>query len=173
MPRKKDASASDDLSAEPKHRNAGAAAGFDVGCALQRLSFEEEWMKFRSLITILGPAVFVVGCAQPDPRMTTSVKTTGSPEPGSAPTSGRVADTPATAPFGGAVTDAGITASVKTRLLADRNVSGMRIEVDTRDRIVTLTGIVHTAAEKSRALDDAAKVDDVARVEDRLMVPRR
>ena len=59
---------------------------------------------------------------------------------------------------------------MKTRLLADPDVSGLRIDVDTRDGIVTLTGIVNTAAEKSRALEDAGKVDSVTRVEDRLTV---
>jgi hyperosmotically inducible protein len=189
---------------------------------------KEELMKFRSLISILGPAVFVVGCAQSDPGITTSVKTqlgadelvktrninvdtkdrvvtltgmvqsqqeetkaiqiarttsgvadvvdkitVGSPEPGSAPTSGRLGETPGTTPLGEAVSDAGITAKVKTRLLADPDVSGLRIDVDTRDGIVTLTGIVNSAAEKSRALEHAAKVDNVTRVEDRLMVRPR
>ena len=62
---------------------------------------------------------------------------------------------------------------MKTRLLADPDVSGLRIDVDTRDGIVTLTGIVSTAAEKLRALGDAAKVDHVVRVEDRLTVRPR
>jgi hyperosmotically inducible protein len=185
-------------------------------------------MKFRSLISILGPLVFVAACAQSDPGITTSVKTqlaaddlvkarninvdtkdrvvtlTGtvqtaqeetkalqiarstsgvtnvvdhltvsSSEPGTAPTSGRLDETPAAAPFGEAVTDAGITARVKTRLLADPDVSGLRIDVDTRDRIVTLTGIVNTAAEKARALEQAGKVENVTRVEDRLTVRPR
>jgi osmotically-inducible protein OsmY len=185
-------------------------------------------MKFRSLVGILGPAVFVVGCAQSDPGITTSVKTqlaadelvkardinvgtkdrvvtlTGmvhsrqeetratqiarstsgvadvvdkitvsSPEPGSASTSGRLGETPGPTPFDEAVSDAGITAKVKTRLLADPDVSGQRIDVDTRHGIVTLTGIVSTAAEKSRALEHAAKVDNVTRVVDRLAVRPR
>jgi hyperosmotically inducible protein len=62
---------------------------------------------------------------------------------------------------------------VKTGLLADPDLSGLRIDVDTRDGIVTLTGIVNTAAEKSRALEHAGKVDNVTRVEDRLTVRPR
>ena len=72
-----------------------------------------------------------------------------------------------------AISDAGITAKVKTSLLADPDVSGLRIDVDTRDRIVILTGTVSTSAEKARALDLAGRVDHVTRVEDRLTVRPR
>jgi len=83
------------------------------------------------------------------------------PEPGVAATTGA------------ALTDAGITASVKARLLADPDVSGLRIEVDTTDRIVTLSGSVDSAREKSRAIEIANKVDNVSRVEDHLTVRPR
>ena len=92
-----------------------------------------------------------------------------SSEPGSAPTTGRVGETPASE----AMTDAGITAKVKARLLADPDVSGLRIDVDTRDGIVTLSGTVGSAAEKARAVELVGKVDNVARVEDRLTVRPR
>jgi hypothetical protein len=140
--------------------NTFPAAGFAVGRGLQGRWLKEELMKFRSLIGILGSAVLVVGCAQSDSGITTSVKT-------------QLAETPGPTPFGEAVSDAGITARVKTMLLDDPGVSGLRIDVDTRDGIVALTGIVNSAAEKSRALEHAAKVDNVTRVEDRLMVRPR
>ncbi len=57
---------------------------------------------------------------------------------------------------------------MKTSLLADPDVSGLRIDVDTRDGVVTLTGTVSSSAEKSRALDLAGKVENVKRVEDKL-----
>ena len=181
-------------------------------------------MKFRSLLGMLAPVVFAVGCSQSDPGITTAVKaqlaadelvkarninvdtrnhvvtltgtvqsqqeetkalqiarntkgvadvvdniTVGSSsEPGSAPTTGRVGET-ATEP----ITDAGITAKVKTRLLADPDVGGLRIDVDTRDGIVTLSGVVSSAAEKAHAVELAGKVDNVNRVEDRLTVRPR
>jgi len=56
-------------------------------------------------------------------------------------------------------------------LLAD--VSGLRIDVDTRERIVTLTGSVGSAAEKARAIELAGKTDNVIRVEDRLTLRPR
>jgi len=57
---------------------------------------------------------------------------------------------------------------VKSKLLADPDVSGLRIDVDTRDGVVTLTGTVSSAAEKTRALNLAGKVENVKRVEDKL-----
>jgi hyperosmotically inducible periplasmic protein len=92
-----------------------------------------------------------------------------SSEPGAAPTTGS-ADTSIGAAAAEAVTDAGITTKVKTTLLADPDVSGLRIDVDTKDGVVTLTGTVSTSAEKARALDLAGKVDNVKRVEDKLTV---
>lgn len=68
---------------------------------------------------------------------------------------------------------AGYGAQVKVKLLADPDVSGLRIDVDTRDRIVTLTGTVRTQAEKARALELAREVEGVTRVTDRLMVEGR
>src|SRR6185436_382637 len=43
--------------------------------------------------------------------------------------------------------DASITAAVKTKLLGDPKVGGLKIDVDTKDNVVTLTGIVKSAAE--------------------------
>ena len=93
-------------------------------------------------------------------------------EPGSAPTTGRLGETPIET-AADIISDAGITAKVKTSLLADPDVSGLHIDVDTRDRIVTLTGMVGSGAEKARALDLAGRVDHVSRVEDRLTVRPR
>ena len=90
-----------------------------------------------------------------------------SAEPGSAPTSGF--GSPATS-IGGAIGDATITSDVKARLLADPDVSGIRIDVDTRDRVVTLSGTVASAAQKARAVELAAKADNVVRIEDNLLV---
>jgi hyperosmotically inducible protein len=89
-------------------------------------------------------------------------------EPGATPTSGRLDGSPATA-VGGAINDAGITSDVKARLLADPDLNTFKIDVDTRDRVVTLSGTVSTAAQKSRAVELAGKADNVLRVEDNLM----
>lgn len=83
-----------------------------------------------------------------------------------APTSGRMADPAVNV----TMTDPGLTAEIKTKLLADPFVSGLKIDVDTKDRIVTLKGTVNTAAEKERALAIAREIKQVERVEDRLTV---
>lgn len=69
--------------------------------------------------------------------------------------------------------DAGITAAVKTKMLADPDVAGLRINVDTRDGMVTLTGTVKTEAEKSEALALAREVEGVTGVNDRITVEAR
>ena len=72
-----------------------------------------------------------------------------------------------------ALTDPALTTSVKTKLLANPDVSGLRIDVDTRDGVVTLTGTVSTQAEKDEALRIARETDGVKNVEDRLTVRAR
>ena len=76
----------------------------------------------------------------------------------------------AAAGAGAAVTDAGITAAVKTRLLADPDVAGLRIDVDTKDKVVTLTGTVATAAQKTEAGSIARDTTGVASVTNNLKV---
>ena len=89
--------------------------------------------------------------------------------PEASPTTG-VGIPPAEPAPGELRTDAGITTEVKAKLLADTNVGGLKIDVDTRDRIVTLTGTVRTEAEKSKALEIARQVKGVTNVVDRLTV---
>lgn len=89
------------------------------------------------------------------------------PEPPTVATSGSAGDTsPTDKPAG----DAGITANIKARLLADPLVNGLDVDVDTHDRLVTLTGKVPSEAAKQRAVEIARRVDAVAGVEDKLTV---
>jgi|KBSSwiStaDraftv2_1062776.scaffolds.fasta_scaffold694763_1 hyperosmotically inducible protein len=91
-----------------------------------------------------------------------------SSEPGAAPTTGF--DRAPAGSIGGAISDATITSDVKARLLADTDVAGLKIDVDTRDHVVTLSGTVASPAQKARAVELAGRVDSVTRVEDNLMV---
>ncbi len=68
------------------------------------------------------------------------------------------------------VTDAGVTAAVKSKLLADPDVAGLKIDVDTQNGVVTLTGRVKTAAEKAEAVRLARETTGVKSVTDRLTV---
>lgn len=66
--------------------------------------------------------------------------------------------------------DPGITAAVKAKLLADSIVSGLRIDVDTSDGVVTLNGNVKSRAEADRAMMLARKTEGVKRVVNNLKV---
>jgi hyperosmotically inducible protein len=66
------------------------------------------------------------------------------------------------------MTDPGITGAIKTRLLADPFVAGLKIDVDTKDRVVTLKGVMGSQAEKDRALAIARENKHAVRVEDGL-----
>jgi hypothetical protein len=69
-----------------------------------------------------------------------------------------------------AALDLGLTASIKLQLLFDREVSGQRINVDTKDRVVTLKGVVATDTEKARATRIARDTHGVACVIEQLTV---
>lgn len=66
--------------------------------------------------------------------------------------------------------DATITATVKAKLLADDDIAGMKIDVDTRNQVVMLKGKVGTEVQLTRAEAIAAKVDGVTRVDNQLVV---
>jgi hyperosmotically inducible protein len=66
--------------------------------------------------------------------------------------------------------DAAITAAVKAKLLADPDTSGLTIDVDTVNGVVTLTGRVKTAAEKTEAARLARETTGVSSVTDRITV---
>lgn len=68
------------------------------------------------------------------------------------------------------ISDAEITAKVNTGLAADKDLSAIKINVDTKDGIVTLNGPVPTAAAKERASEIARNVKDVKSVNNQLNV---
>ena len=73
---------------------------------------------------------------------------------------------------GNALSDAEITAAVKTKLLADKTVSGLKIDVDTDHGVVTLTGPVHSAAERVQALRLARNTKGVKHVTSKLTMEK-
>jgi hyperosmotically inducible protein len=66
---------------------------------------------------------------------------------------------------GEVIDDATITTKVKSSLLADPQVSGLDINVDTSRGVVSLTGIVNTERERQRAIELARGVNGVRRVD--------
>jgi osmotically-inducible protein OsmY len=71
---------------------------------------------------------------------------------------------------GEAVSDAWITTDTKMRLLANDQTPATDINVDTRNGIVTLFGVVPTAASKQAAEAEARKVNGVKQVKNELQV---
>ena len=66
--------------------------------------------------------------------------------------------------------DASITAAVKTKFLGDPKVGGLKIDVDTKDNVVTLTGTVKNAAERDEAIRLAKNTTGVKSVVNKLIV---
>ena len=74
-------------------------------------------------------------------------------------------------PVGEVMDDAAITAAVKAKLLADPTVGGLKIDVDTREGIVYLTGDnLKGQAEIDQAIKLARETSGVKSVESKLIV---
>lgn len=71
---------------------------------------------------------------------------------------------------GETIDDATITARVKTALLNDAQVGGLKIDVDTTLAVVTMSGTVKSAAEEQRAVQLARSVPGVRDVKSTLQV---
>ena len=70
------------------------------------------------------------------------------------------------------IDDLTITASVKARLVADNLSNFTRIDVDTVNGVVSLTGLVESEFEKRRAEDIASLVDGVEKIVNDLQVKK-
>ena len=68
------------------------------------------------------------------------------------------------------VDDRTITATVKSKLVADRASNLTRVDVDTTNQVVSLNGVVQTADQKQRAEELAMQVSGVRRVNNNLQV---
>jgi osmotically-inducible protein OsmY len=72
--------------------------------------------------------------------------------------------------FGSWVDDATTTAVVKSKLIGNANTKGLKIDVDTEDDVVTLSGRVQTSEEKALAAEIARNSRDVEDVRNNLVV---
>lgn len=91
------------------------------------------------------------------------------PRPGDAPSPTAAIDRTAES-LGDKLSDASLTATVKSKLLADPDTSGLRIDVDTKDKVVTLSGKVKSQAEKGQAVQIARNTEGVKSVTDKLTI---
>jgi hyperosmotically inducible periplasmic protein len=71
---------------------------------------------------------------------------------------------------GETIDDTTITTRVKTAMLNDPAVGGMRIDVDTFKGAVTLSGRVKSQAEKDQAIALARRVSGVTEVKDAMQI---
>jgi len=71
---------------------------------------------------------------------------------------------------GETIDDATISARVKTALLNDPQVGGMKIDVDTTQGVVTMSGIVKSQTEADRAVQLARQANGVKDVKSTLQV---
>ena len=78
--------------------------------------------------------------------------------------------TGASTSIGTKVDDTAVTTKVKAELLGAKNVKSTHIHVKTRAGVVSLTGTVPLAEDKSGAEDVVSKVDGVAKVRNHLKI---
>jgi hyperosmotically inducible protein len=131
-------------------------------------------MTLRSFgfLTWLLVAAVAVGCGRtetPAPPAPT-VPPAAAPLPPAAPGTTAPAPPPATSTVGQKVDDATITAKVKTALLADPDVKGTDINVDTSAGVVSLKGVTANQAQADKAVQIARGVEGVSNVQSQLTV---
>ena len=69
-----------------------------------------------------------------------------------------------------AVANGSLTAKIKAKMALDDTVKALSIDVDTNGSVVTLTGSVHSEAERAKAVQLARDTDGVTSVNDKLVV---
>ena len=69
-----------------------------------------------------------------------------------------------------ALENAALTAKIKSKMALDDSVKALDINVDTANNVVTLTGTVHSEAERTRAVQLARETAGVTSVNDRLTI---
>jgi hyperosmotically inducible protein len=69
-----------------------------------------------------------------------------------------------------ALEDGALTAKIKSKMALDDSVKALDISIDTNAGVVTLSGTVHSQAEKTRALQLTRETSGVKSVSDRLVI---
>ncbi len=123
-------------------------------------------MKFPTTLVAAAALAMLTGLAGCDRPAGDRVSTAPSPRTAPATPTPPAADRTA----GQTIDDAGITAKVKAALLAEKGVDGMRINVDTSQGNVTLSGKVPDQAQVQRATQVARGIEGVKDVDNKLTV---
>jgi hyperosmotically inducible protein len=69
-----------------------------------------------------------------------------------------------------ALAESSLTAKIKAKMALDDTVRALSIDVDTNGSVVTLTGTVHSEAERTKAVQLARETEGVTAVNDRLAI---
>ena len=69
-----------------------------------------------------------------------------------------------------ALDEGALTAKIKSKMALDDTVKALSIDIDTRGTVVTLSGTVHSEAERTKALQLARETAGVTAVTDRLVI---
>ena len=72
--------------------------------------------------------------------------------------------------FNALTSGSAITGKVKTALIADPDVKALKIDVDTKDHVVTLNGTADKQANADKAVTIAQGIEGVKSVENRLTI---
>ena len=81
--------------------------------------------------------------------------------------------TRAASQVGVTMSESALTAKIKSKMALDDHVNARAVDVDTSGSVVTLTGVVGSAAARERAVSLARDTEGVTRVVDRLQVRQR
>ena len=71
------------------------------------------------------------------------------------------------------MSESALTAKIKSKMALDDHVNARAVDVDTSGSVVTLSGVVGSAAARERAVGLARDTEGVTRVVDRLQVRQR
>lgn len=129
---------------------------------------EKRYTLTTSAIAALAAALALTACDRNDSSRTAATPpatTTGATMAAAGDKMATTTDKAATA-----VDDSAITTKVKAALMAEPGLKSLKIDVDTKNAAVTLSGTVDTPANKDKAKQVAASVSGVTTVVDQLTV---
>ena len=128
----------------------------------------------KTLITlaVLAAATLLVACERKTTvtATPTGTTTTTTVSPSATASNAAAATASAMGKVEDAAGDAMITGKVKTKLLADPDVKGLLIDVDTKNGVVTLNGSADKAGNADKAVSIAKDTEGVKSVENKLTV---
>jgi hyperosmotically inducible periplasmic protein len=127
-------------------------------------------------LAVLAAAALLSGCEKKTtvtdtaPGSTSSTTSSTTVSPTAAASNAMAATESAMNKVGDAAGDAAITGKVKTVLIADPDVKGLSIDVDTKNGVVTLNGSADKAGNADKAVSLASGVEGVKSVQNNLTV---